>query len=190
MKKAIAVSITAVLAAVLFHLATVFAAPYVVMNAAMKRLSREGALLNTWIHAPRVSERSRTVVRPSPDLAYSACVYDLKDGPVRVRVAAWDDYLSVSMFQSNTDNFFTINDRRAGAGVDLLLVEKGRTPPAAAGLVVESPSRRGIIVQRRLAPTQQRFEAAAAIRSNDVCERFGNASSSNDEPVQAGRPRA
>lgn len=190
MKKPIAVSITAVLAAVLFHLATVFAAPHVVMNAAMKRLSRDGALLNTWIHAPRVSERSRTVVRPSPDLAYSACVYDLKDGPVRVRVAAWDDYMSVSMFQFNTDNFFTINDRRAGAGVDLLLVEKGRRPAEAAGLVVESPSRRGIIVQRRLAPTQQRFDAAAAVRSNDACERFESALPSRAEVSHAARHEA
>lgn len=190
MTKPVAVFITMALAALFFHLVTVLAAPYVVMNAAMKRLSRDGALLNTWIHAPRVSERSRAVVRPSPDLAYSACVYDLEDGPVRVRVAAWDDYMSVSMFQSNTDNFFTKNDRSADAGVDLVLVKKGRKPPEGAGFVVESPSRRGIIVQRRLAPTQQRFEAAAAIRASDVCERLGNALSPTDAASQVREPEA
>ena len=175
MNRSLAVLITTVLTAVIFHFATVFVAPYVVMNAAMKRLSRDGTAINTWLHAPRVSERSRTVVRPSPDLAYSACVYDLKDGPVRVRVATWDDYMSVSMFQSNTDNFFTINDRHASEGVDLVLIERGHKPPEEAAMVVESPSRRGIILQRRLAPTQQRFEAAASIRANDVCEHMDHA---------------
>ena len=190
MKKSVALFVTLALTALLFHFATVFAAPYVVMSAAMKRLSRDDTALNTWIHAPRVSERSRAVVRPSPDLAYSACVYDLKDGPVRVRVAAWDDYMSVSMFQSNTDNFFTINDRRATAGVDLVLVEKGGEHPDAAGVVVESPSRRGIVIQRRLAPTQQRFDAAAAIRASDTCERLDDTSTSNGAASQERESRA
>lgn len=174
MNRSLAVLITTVLTAVIFHFATVFVAPYVVMNAAMKRLSREGTAINTWLHAPRVSERSRAVVRPSPDLAYSACVYDLKDGPIRVRVASWDDYMSVSMFQSSTDNFFTINDLQASGGVDLVLVEHGSKRPADARLVVESPSRRGIVIQRRLAPTQHRFDAAAAVRASDVCKRIGD----------------
>lgn len=172
MKQPIAVLVTTAVTAVLAHLATVLASPYVLMDAAMKRLSRDGAVLNAWIHAPQVSERSRAVVRPSPDLAYSVCVYDLKDGPVRVRVAAWDDYMSVSMYQSSTDNFFVINDRQSPAGVDLVLVKKGQTPPAGSGVVVESPSRRGIVLQRRLAPTRRRFEAADASRSNDVCEQI------------------
>ncbi|WP_129780774.1 DUF1254 domain-containing protein [Peristeroidobacter soli] len=155
--------------AVVTHLGTVFAAPYVLMDAAMDRISRHGKIVNQWSHPGRTSEKSRNVVRPSPDLAYSACVYDLKDGPVHVTVAAWDDYMSVSMFQHNSDNFFVINDRQAPEGVDLMLIERGAAHPAGARLVVESPSRRGIILQRRVAPTQERFDLAAAARQGDVC---------------------
>lgn len=155
--------------AVVTHLGTVFAAPYVLMDAAMDRISRQGKIVNRWSHPPRTSEKSRNVVRPSPDLAYSACVYDLSDGPVHVTVAAWNDYMSVSMFQHNSDNFFVLNDRQAPQGVDLMLIEQGMPHPAGAKLVVESPSRRGIILQRRVAPTQERFDLAAASRRNDIC---------------------
>src|SRR5688572_4405526 len=99
----------AVVVGALSHFVTVWAAPYVLMDGAMKRISRNGALVNKWSHPPRTSVKSRTVVRPSPDLAYSACVYDLAEGPVRVTASAWDDYMSVSVFAHNSDNIFVIN---------------------------------------------------------------------------------
>jgi uncharacterized membrane protein len=155
------------------HFATIFVAPYVLMNAAMKRISRGGERINRWSHPPRTSERSRTVVRPSPDLAYSACVYDLGDGPVRVTAARWDDYMSVSVFAANSDNIFVQNDRQAPGGVDFVLARKGEAPPANAKQVVVSPSRRGIVLQRRVAPTAERWAAAAEARKNDVCAAAG-----------------
>jgi uncharacterized membrane protein len=155
--------------AVVSHFGVIMAAPYVLMGGAMKSVSREGTRINVWNHAPRVSEESRRVVRPSPDLAYSACVYDLSNGPIRVTAAAWDDYMSVSAFAANSDNFFVINDRQAPQGVDFVLVEEGDDPPADAAMVVESPSTKGIILQRRIAPTEERFALAAAARQNDIC---------------------
>ena len=151
------------------HLGVIMVAPYVLMRGAMKRVSRDGASINTWIHAPRVSEESRRVVRPSPDLAYSACVYDLSNGPIRITAAAWDDYMSVSAFAANSDNFFVINDREAPEGVDLVLIRAGDEKPAGAAMVVESPSTRGIVLQRRVAPTEERFAKADAARKNDIC---------------------
>jgi uncharacterized membrane protein len=156
--------------AVVVHVAAVLAAPYLLMDVAMaKIIGHAGKHANEWIHAPRVSAQSRRVVRPSPDLAYSACIYDLADGPVHVTAAAWDDYMSVSVFAHNSDNIFVINDRQAPQGVDLVIVRKGQPHPAGAGLVVESPSRRGIVLQRRVAPTQERWDAANAARLHDVC---------------------
>lgn len=155
--------------AAIAHFATVLAAPYVLMNVAMDRISQNGERVNRWSHPARTSQNSRNVVRPSPDLAYSACVYDLAAGPVHVTAAPWDDYMSVSVFAHNSDNIFVVNDRQAPAGVDLYIVAKGAPRPAAAGLVVESPSRRGIVLQRRIAPTQARWQAADAARKADVC---------------------
>ena len=74
-------------------------------------------------------------MRPSPDLAYSACVYDLSAGPIRVTAAAWDDYMSVSAFAANSDNFFVSNDREAPNGVDFTLIRAGDEKPADAVVV-------------------------------------------------------
>ena len=157
----------ALIIAVVVHLAAIFAVPRLLMNVAMERLCAAG--VNVWHLSDRVTAASRWVVRPAPDFAYSACVYDLSAGPIRVTAAAWDDYMSVSAFAANSDNFFVINDREAPNGVDFTLIRAGDEKPADAAMVVESPSTRGIILQRRIAPTEERFARADAARKQDVC---------------------
>lgn len=152
------------------HLAVVSAYPVVIMDAAMKRLTSTGAAVNAWGHGKPADGTSRKIVRPSPDLANSRCVFDLSTGPIRIRAAPGDDYVSVSLYAANSDNFFVVNDRNAPDGIDIILYEKGTPRPSGAALIVESPSRRGIALERRLAATPQMFERAAAARANDVCE--------------------
>ncbi len=157
-------------AAVVGHAAIILAAPYVLMTGAMKRVSRDGARINTWVHAPRTTEASRTIVRPSPDLAYSACVLDVGSRPVRVTAARWHDYMSVSVFAANSDNVFVANDRNHPRGIDLLIVGPGFAGTLPAGRdVVRLPSARGIVLTRRLAPTAAAFKAADDARRGDIC---------------------
>ncbi len=175
MKPALKMLLVGAAIAVATHGVTIAAAPYVLMNVAMKRISRGGERVNQWVHAPRTSEKSRTVVRPSPDLAYSSCIYDLSRGPVHVTAAAWDDYMSVSVFAANSDNVFVINDREAPRGTDLLIFKDGQAIPAGnAARKVLSPSTRGIVLERRLTPTAESFVKAAAARANDRCEQVTN----------------
>lgn len=170
---------TAVATAVVVHLAAVSVYPRVIMNAALDRLSRDGAAVNTWLHAPRMTEDWRTIVRPSPDIAYSSCVYDLADGPVRIHVEPWQDYMSLSLFDANTDNFYTLNDQRMPAtGADVIIYQRGAEPSRAdadaAFEVVETTSRRGVALIRRLAPTQERFALANAARGREICAPVGS----------------
>lgn len=154
---------------VIGHMAMVSAYPVVIMDAAMKRLTATGASVNAWGHGKPADGTSRKIVRPSPDLANSRCVFDLSNGPIRITAAPGDDYVSVSLYAANSDNFFVVNDRNAPDGIDIILYEKGTPRPTGAAHVVESPSRRGIALERRLAATPQMFERAAAARVNDSC---------------------
>ncbi len=165
LKSAALVAVTAVIV----HLAVILATPNLIMGVALKRLSFGEQKINVWSHGPRTSEASRTVVRPSPDLAYSSCVYDLSKGPVRIMAAKAADYMSVSVYAANSDNIFAINDRQAPNGVQLVLVAKGQVAPTGLGTVVHSPTLRGIVLERRLAPSAEAFAAAAGARSSDVC---------------------
>lgn len=162
--------IAALVIGALTHVAVVVAAPSRIMEKAMGRLSGDGARTNRWTHAPRTSPASRQIVRPSPDLAYSSCVYDLSKGPVLITAPAWDDYASLSIFAANTDNFYVVNDRQMPpGGARVVLVQEGQPPPKVDAKVVVSPSTRGVALLRYLAPSRERFAAAAAARKSAQC---------------------
>src|SRR5262245_26151974 len=106
--------LAALLVAFVTHFVCIFAAPRVLMNVAFDRVSAGGA--NAWRLADRVTPLSRTIVRPSPDFAYSACAYDLAEGPLTLRVGPWHAYWSLSLYAANSDNYFVIDDREARSG--------------------------------------------------------------------------
>lgn len=159
--------IGALLVAVIAHFAFIFATPRVLMGIAFDRVSTGGA--NAWQAADRVTPLSRTIVRPSPDFAYSACAYDLADGPLRLRVNPWHSYWSLSLYAANSDNYFVIDDREARSGIDVVLVQNRRDAPEDALRVVESPSTRGIALIRRLAPTADEYNRAREAARGDAC---------------------
>lgn len=121
-------------------------------TAASRILARDA--WNVALAAPPTTAESRTIVRPSPDLLYVACVYDLASGPVLVQAPHSPTYLSLSAFADNTDNFFAMNDRgpEGAGGVALLLLPPGTPDPqpdvAPGARRVASPSRRGIVLAR------------------------------------------
>jgi uncharacterized membrane protein len=169
MKPLIKSLVIVLVSAVVVHLAVILSAPNLLMAVAFKRLSAEGAMVNQMIYPPRTTEASRAIVRPSPDLAYASCAFDLSKGPVRVKAAKASDYMSVSVYAANSDNIFAINDRQAPDGVDLVIVGKGQVAPTGAAIVVQSPTQRGIVLERRLAPSAQAFAAADMARKKGVC---------------------
>lgn len=159
----------ALLVAALTHFAVIEAIPRVLTGVAIQRISNDGARFNFWQLTDRVTPLSRTIVRPSPDFAYSACAYDLSQGPVVITATPWDSYWSLSLYAANSDNFFVIDDREARYGAEITLVRRGQPHPEGAAQVVESPSGRGIALIRRLAPTVDAYNAAAQVAREDVC---------------------
>jgi uncharacterized membrane protein len=105
---------------------------------------------NRVFHVPKVTAGKLRIVRPSPDLLYSLAVFDLSDGPIRITAPVPPSYVSLSLYASNTDNFYVTNDREIeGPGFDVTLVgpeDPGPTPERSR--VVRAPSETGVIVFR------------------------------------------
>lgn len=157
------------LTAVTAHAAALLAAPYVIMSAAMARIS-EAAGVNAWAFGPRVTPESQAIVRSSPDLAYAACAFDLSEGPVRIKVAPWRDLHVLAFYGDDTDAFLTLTGAEIGPeGVELVLVRPGGAPPPGSARVVTAPSVRGLVLDRRLAPTEAAFAEADAGRRGNAC---------------------
>jgi len=152
----------------------VYTLPYVIMEIANKRLFANHGV-NSIIHAPKVTHASRAVVRPSPDLVYSICGFDLSDGPVEITVPqTGGNYWSASAYASNTDNFWVLNDQSLtkeetkiilGTEEQLALLDTKEGEKHAV-----SPSNSGVILFRNLVALPEEFASVNQLRRKTNCK--------------------
>ena len=101
----------------------------------------------------RPDANSRWVVRPSPDLWYATCLYNLEQGPVVISAPVPERYWSMQFYQMNTDNFAGISNQRdqrfrVGTHVEVTLVGPDANPADHSGEVFQSPTARGVMLLR------------------------------------------
>ncbi|CAH0990680.1 hypothetical protein SIN8267_00774 [Sinobacterium norvegicum] len=131
-----------------------------VPNMIMERLYSKGVErvgYNQIAMRSRPDETSRDVVRPSPDLLYASCIYNLEQGPVTISASVPERYWSMQLYQMNTDNFAGISNQReqsfrAGKNVEVTLVGPDANPAEflseGQGEVIQSPTTRGVMLLR------------------------------------------
>ena len=161
--------------ATLFHFLTVMVFPTGVMARLSLRSRDMGLRPNTIYHAPRIAAGMTTVVRPSPDLLYSVCRYDVSEAPLRITAEVPHTYWSLSCFASNTDNFFVINDRQVTSNpVEMVLVGPGRSyrEPANTRVVV-APTARGVVLIRMLITDEAKINDLIRIQRQAFCNSLG-----------------
>lgn len=161
--------------AMLTWLVALHTIPSAVMRLAVGRLADRGGI-NTMAHAPMAhapmaTASARTIVRPSPDLAYSICPFDLGDGAVTVTVMpVAAPYWSLSVYDSRTNAVFVRNDRETrGEPVRIAIARQGQAIPAGY-VPVWVEGRRGVALLRILVPNAAAFPAIDAARKASSCQ--------------------
>ena len=122
----------------------------------METLYRKAGAVNGFnqlVLSPIPDETSRGVVRPSPDLFYAICVYNLEDGPLTVEAPVPKRYWSMQFYQMNTDNFAGITNQRdeqsrVGSTVRVTLISADDNPADYEGELIQSPTERGVMLLR------------------------------------------
>ncbi len=111
--------------------ATLAATPRALMALAVRRVAGIGGV-NHMLHAPLVTAKSRAIVRPSPDLLYSSCPFDVSKGPVLVDVAPVEaPYWSLSIFDDQTNVAFVRNNIQSdGKPLRVAVALAGQAVPA------------------------------------------------------------
>ena len=149
--------------------ATLVAAPDMLMRLALQRVSKAGGE-NRFSHAPLATAASRAIVRPSPDLAYSSCPFDLSKGPLLIdAVPVLAPYWSLSVFDTHTDVALVRNSATATyRPFRVAILAAGQTAPAGYE-AVHVHGTRGIALIRILVDDRARFAAIDKERRATTC---------------------
>src|SRR6187455_2457382 len=162
------------------HLATVIILPRTATQDAYARLTPI-APVNTVVALPIPSSEKAIMPFMDPAFASAICLYDLSQGPLKLTVPVSPAYTSVSFYTRNNVAYYAINDRAAGRRtieLDLMTsAQRAQLPDdeevaAADRLIVESPSRTGLIVLRALAAEPGMMPAAIGSLSGARCVRI------------------
>lgn len=157
-----------VLAAIAWQ-AMLVATPRLLMTAALHRLEKIGGA-NRMFFGPLPTAASRAIVRPSPDLAYASCPYDLGKGPLLIQVAPVPaPYWSLSVFDSRTNAAFVRNNRDSGGKtIRVVLAQPGQSVPAGVE-VIRPEGARGVALMRILVERRDPFASLDRARRASFC---------------------
>ena len=115
--------------------------------------------------------------RPSPDILYSVCPFDLSKGPLRITARVpHTTYWSVAGFDAATNNFFVRNDQQIpGDSIEILALGPGMTAPPANEnapdrVVVSAPTMRGLFLFRLVINDEKQLATLDALRQEASCE--------------------
>jgi uncharacterized membrane protein len=144
--------------------------PRILMSFATQRISKAGGY-NTMYASPLATDKARAIVRPSPDLAYSSCPYDVSNGPVLVDVQPVPaPYWSLSVFDGRTDVAFVRNNIEAnGQPIRVAIAMAGQPVPSGMQAVRVADSS-GIALVRILVQDRAQFPAIDAARKKSSCK--------------------
>ncbi|MFM7027555.1 MAG: DUF1254 domain-containing protein [Chakrabartia sp.] len=169
MKRWIGPFIAALLAGLVGWQAGLALSTYGLMRAAIWRIAGEDGL-NTMRYGDLPTPQNQSIVRPSPDLAYSSCPYDLSKGPLLISVTpVAGRYSSLSIFDARTDVVFVRNDLQAGGKpFEIVLARPGQAVPAGKE-VVRVDHDMGIALIRLLLNAPSEITSLDGVRRQSTC---------------------
>jgi uncharacterized membrane protein len=170
-KKELAVMI---LLAAAIHVALVVSIPEIIMM--IVEMKHPGGSDKIY-YSPLITADSECVVAQSPDLLYSSIFYDVSRHPLGISaVIPENTYWSISMFNSRTDNYFSLNDIQAKAKkLRIALVSKKMKKDIADrdfDKIIEADTDKGIILLRMLLDNRddnKRVKELVRIQRQSTC---------------------
>lgn len=146
---------------------------YGLMEGAVRSIAATSGM-NTMRHADLPTPQNQPIVRPSPDLAYSSCPYDLSEGPLLLTVVPVPDrYSSLSVFDARTDVVFVRNDLQArGKPYRVAVARMDQAVPKGIE-VVRVRYDRGIALIRLLVNSPTEITALGPLRRQSSCRTLG-----------------
>jgi|TARA_B110001454_G_scaffold191123_1_gene190634 uncharacterized membrane protein len=116
--------------------------------------------VNKIFHGEKINSNSRKVIRPSPDLLYSGCGYDVTYSPVVITSKVLNTYWAMSFYSANSDNFAILNDLDIDSeDLKVYLFGPNSKPiKITDGFAIFSPTDKGVMLIRRFIGNEDNIE--------------------------------
>tara|TARA_B100000401_G_scaffold70482_1_gene42920 strand:- start:165 stop:737 length:573 start_codon:yes stop_codon:yes gene_type:complete len=116
------------------------------------------------------------VVRPSADILYGGCIYDVTYFPLVIETEVPESYWSISFFSENTDNFSTINENVHNFGkLKMYLFGPNSIPTKVNnGFIIVSPSNKGVMLMRQFIGDGSNLDRLNEIQNSLDCRPEGS----------------
>ena len=132
--------------------------------------------VNKITHGKKIDSNYRDIIRPSPDLLYSACSYDTTYSPVIITSDVLDTYWAMSFYSSNSDNYAIINDMDIDdSNVKVYLFGPNSKPTKINdGYAIFSPSNKGAVLIRRFLGNESNIDELYKNQESLTCDSLDN----------------
>lgn len=116
-----------------------------------------------------------------PALRTAVCAFSVEEAPVRLFARGDVPFWSLAVYDSASNEVFSMNDRTAVEGaldvliatpIQLIGIRKAVPEELAQAILVEMRGEEGYAVVRTFVPAESRLEAATAFLAEAVCEPF------------------
>lgn len=180
MRKIALASLTGLVGAAVLHILIVLLVPFFAVNDAWSRLAAQaGPDQFISVDAMLGSDGERAVLDPFTRTV--ACRFVIGTTPVHIRAEGSVPFWSLGVFDRQSNELFSINDRNAASGtVDVALATPAQMiglresipEGLASAVLVEMPVREGYVVLRTVIPDASHERAAAEFLTSAECDPF------------------
>lgn len=167
---------TGLVGAVVLHIIIILSLPHYTGRDAYTRVKAEGNSNRFYALADKPDTAG--LANGDPYLKVAVCHFDVERRPLRLLAPRGPAFWSLALYDANSNEIFSMNDRTSVSGnLDVLVanpVQMARirkTPVAALteSIIVEAKSNTGYAVLRAMAPQSSLEEQAASFLEDAVC---------------------
>lgn len=178
MRSLLFVLLVGFLGAATLHILSILALPYFTGNDAYARIATLGDPLRFY-PLPNTPVPGATPINNDPNLRVAVCALSTAEHPIRLFAPAGVPFWSIGLFDSASNEVFSMNDRTAVGGaldvvvatpVQLNAIRKALPTDLSQSILVEMSGEDGYAVLRTFVPTASMEEAARSFLNGAGCE--------------------
>jgi len=163
--------------AAVLHLVILFSIPHFSNRDAYTRAAAEGA--PHLFHLLEETREKAALGSGDPFMRVAVCTFNIEDKPVRLEAFGAVPFWSIAIFDSASNEIFSMNDRTSAGGemdilianqVQLAAIRKAQPQGLSQSILVESGRDKGYAVLRTMVPQASFLEEATRFLGDAKCQ--------------------